>query len=134
MSPFPHRQPQPISVGSLRLWLVPIATGFAAECLLAGSLLLLGSNSTFGPLLLLVIASVLGWLFGSRRGAVASVLPIVLLVIAELIRQAFGGSGGANPISTILIGVAMALVLAFCAFLAGAIRARYHSPRSGSQR
>jgi hypothetical protein len=87
--------------------------------------MLLGNPTAFGPLLVFVIAVVLGWRYGPLRGAVASIAPIGIFVVAEIIRDLLGGTGGAGIVGTIVIGVAVSLMIAFAAFLAGAIRTRY---------
>jgi len=110
---------------SRRFWIEAIVAGIVAEGLLAGVLMLLGNPSAFGPLLVFVIAGVLGWCYGSLRGAVASVVPLGLFVVAELIREALGGTGGAGAVQTITIGAAAALMIAFVALFTGAIRKRY---------
>jgi hypothetical protein len=110
---------------SRRFWIEAIVVGVVAEGLLAGVLMLLGNPSAFGPLFVFVIAAVLGWRYGSLRGAVATVVPIGLFIVAELIREALGGTGGAGAVQTIVIGVAAALMIAFVALFTGAIRKRY---------
>jgi len=110
---------------SRRFWIEAIVVGIVAEGLLAGVLMLLGNPSAFGPLFVFVIAAVLGWRYGSLRGAVATVVPIGLFIVAELIREALGGTGGAGAVQTIVIGVAAALMIAFVALFTGAIRKRY---------
>lgn len=125
MSPFPVRTLRTPEVSSQRRWLTALAVGFAAEGAIATVLILTQSQSVYGPLLLLVVACVLGWKFGRLRGPVAAVAPMVVFVIAELIRQALGGTGGADPISTIVLGVSAALFIAFFAWIVGAMRHRY---------
>ena len=125
MSSFRANLQKPPVKSSRRLWIEAVVIGLAAEGVLAGVLMLLGNPSAFGPLLVFVIAAVLGWRYGSRRGAVGSVLPLLLFVVAELVREALGGTGGAGPVPTLLIGVAVALMVAFVALFAGAIRTRY---------
>jgi hypothetical protein len=110
---------------SRRLWIEAIVVGIAAEGILAGVLMLLGNPTAFGPLLVFVIAAVLGWRYGSLRGAVASVVPIGLFIVAEVIRLALGGTGGASAIQSVTIGLAAALMIAFAALITGAIRRRY---------
>jgi len=128
MSSFRQRmqqgRPQP-PPGPTRRWLVPVAVGFVVEGAIAGLLLATGSNSVFGPLLLLVAACVLGWRYGRLRGAIAAVGPLAVLVIAELVRQSLGGTGGANAISAALIGTSAALFIGFFAWISGALRRRY---------
>ena len=125
MSPFPVRTLRTPEVSSQRRWLTALAVGFAAEGAIATLLILTGSQSVYGPLLLLVVACVLGWKYGRLRGPVASVAPMVVFVIAELIRQALGGTGGANPVSTVVVGVSASLFIAFFAWIVGAMRHRY---------
>jgi hypothetical protein len=110
---------------SRRLWIEAIIVGIATEGILAGVLMLLGNPTAFGPLLVFVIAAVLGWRYGSLRGAVASVVPIGLFIVAEVIRLALGGTGGASAIQSVTIGLAAALMIAFAALITGAIRRRY---------
>ena len=110
---------------SRRLWVEAIIVGIAAEGILAGVLMLLGNPTAFGPLLVFVIAAVLGWRYGSLRGAVASVAPIGLFVLAELVRVTLGGTGGAGPVQALTIGIALGLMIGFVAMLSGAIRRRY---------
>ena len=110
---------------SRRLWIEAIAAGLIAEGILAGLLMLLGNPTAFGPLLVFVIAAILGWRYGSLRGAVGSTAPIAAFVLAEIIRIALGGSGGSSIVGTIVVGIAAALMIAFVAFLSGAIRSRY---------
>ena len=125
MSPFPVRTLRTPEVSSQRRWLTALAVGFAAEGAIATVLILTQSQSVYGPLLLLVVACVLGWKFGRLRGPVAAVAPMVVFVIAELIRQALGGTGGADPVSTIVLGVSASLFIAFFAWIVGAMRHRY---------
>ncbi|MEI6688281.1 MAG: hypothetical protein WCN97_02850 [Thermoleophilia bacterium] len=110
---------------SRRFWIEAIVVGIVAEGLLAGVLMLLGNPSAFGPLFVFVIAAVLGWRYGSLRGAVATVVPIGLFIVAEVVREALGGTGGAGAVQTIVIGVAAALMIGFVALFTGAIRKRY---------
>lgn len=117
-------QKQPVA-SSRRLWIESIIVGIAAEGILAGVLMLLGNPSALGPLFVFVIAAVLGWRYGSLRGAVASVVPIGLFVLAELVRVTLGGTGGAGPVQALTIGIAAGLMIAFVAMLSGAIRRRY---------
>jgi len=125
MSSFRANLQKPPATSSQRLWVEAIAIGLAAEGVLAGVLMLLGNPSAFGPLLVFVVAAILGWRYGSLRGAVGSVLPLVVFVVAELVREALGGTGGAGIVPTLLIGVAVSLMVAFVALFTGAIRARY---------
>ena len=101
-------QKQPVKTPR-RLWIEAIVIGIASEGILAGALMLLGNPTAFGPL----------------RGAVASIAPIGVFVVAEIIRDLLGGTGGAGIVGTIVIGIAVSLMIAFAAFLAGAIRTRY---------
>jgi len=116
---------------SRRLWIEAIIVGIVAEGILAGVLMLLGNPTAFGPLLVFVIAAVLGWRYGSLRGAVASVVPLGIFIAAEMIRLGLGGTGGAGAIQSLTIGLAAALMIAFAALIAGAIRVRYR-PRPTS--
>lgn len=113
-----------------RLWVEAIVAGVVAEGVLAGVLMLLGNPTAFGPLLIFVIAAVLGWRYGSLRGAVASVVPLALFVVAELIREALGGTGGAGATQTLAIGIAAGLMIAVVALFSGAIRKRYRPQRT----
>ena len=117
-------QKQPVKTPR-RLWIEAIVIGLASEGILAGALMLLGNPTAFGPLLVFVIAVVLGWRYGPLRGAVASIAPIGIFVVAEIIRDLLGGTGGAGIVGTIVIGIAVSLMIAFTAFLTGAIRTRY---------
>ena len=125
MSPFPVRTLRTPEVSSHRRWLVALAVGFAAEGAIATVLILTRSQSVYGPLLLLVVACVLGWKFGRLRGPVAAVAPMIVFVIAELVRQALGGTGGADPVSTVVVGVSASLFIGFFAWIVGAVRHRY---------
>lgn len=127
MSSFRANLQKPPVKSSRRLWIEAIVVGIAAEGILAGVLMLIGNPTAFGPLLVFVIAAVLGWRYGSLRGAVASVVPLILFVVAELVREALGGTGGAGTAQTITIGLAAALMIAFVAMLSGAIRSRYRA-------
>ena len=129
MSPFPVRPQAKPAPSPVRRWVEPIAVGAALDGVLIGAALLLGGTSIAIPLLLLVVAAGLGWRYGFVRGAVAACLPLALLAAAEIVRELAGGTGGAGPVSTLLIGVAALMFLAFCAFLASAIRGRYARPR-----
>lgn len=127
MSSFRANLQKPPVKSPRRLWVEAIVVGIAAEGILAGVLMLIGNPTAFGPLLVFVIAAVLGWRYGSLRGAVASVVPLILFVVAELVREALGGTGGAGTAQTITIGLAAALMIAFVAMLSGAIRSRYRA-------
>ena len=122
----PFRQPAPSPV---RQWVEPIAVGAALDGALIGIALLLGGTSIIVPLLLIAVAAVLGWRYGLLRGGVGACLPLALLMVAEIVREALGGTGGAGPVSTLLIGIAAIMFLAFAAFLASAIRGRYRKPK-----
>ena len=125
MSPFPVRTLRAKEVSSKRRWLVALAVGFVAESAIATVLTLTQSQSIYGPLLLLVVACVLGWKFGRLRGTVAAIAPMIVFVIAELVRQALGGTGGADPVSTIVLGLAASLFIGSFAWIVGAVRHRY---------
>ena len=73
MSPFPVRTLRTPEVSSQRRWLTALAVGFAAEGAIATVLILTQSQSVYGPLLLIVVACVMGWKFGRLRGPVAAV-------------------------------------------------------------
>ena len=125
MSPFPVRTLRTPEVSSQRRWLVALAVGFAAEGAIATVLILTQSQSVYGPLLLIVVACVMGWKFGRLRGPVAAVAPMLVFVVAELVRQALGGTGGADPGSTVVVGVSASLFIGFFAWIVGAMRHRY---------
>ena len=125
MSPFPVRTLRTPEVSSQRRWLTALAVGFAAEGAIATVLILTQSQSVYGPLLLIVVACVMGWKFGRLRGPVAAVAPMLVFVVAELVRQALGGTGGADPGSTVVVGVSASLFIAFFAWIVGALRHRY---------
>lgn len=129
MSPFPVRMQATPEPSPVRRWVEPIAVGAALDGILIGIALLLGGANVVIPLLLFAVAAVLGWRYGFVRGAVAVCAPLAVLLVAELVRQAAGGTGGPEPISAILIVVAVLMFLAFTAFLASAIRGRYRRPR-----
>ena len=111
MSSFRANLQKPPATSSRRLWIEAIVIGILAEGLLAGVLMLLGNPSAFGPLLVFVIAGILGWRYGSLRGAVGSVVPLGLFVLAEVVREALGGSGGPGLVQTLTIGVAAGLMI-----------------------
>ena len=125
MSPFPVRTLRKPEASSQRRWLVALAVGFAAEGAIATVLILTQSQSVYGPLLLIVVACVMGWKFGRLRGPVAAVAPMLVFVVAELVRQALGGTGGADPGSTVVVGVSASLFIGFFAWIIGAVRHRY---------
>ena len=125
MSPFPVRTLRTPEVSSQRRWLTALAVGFAAEGAIATVLILTQSQSVYGPLLLIVVACVMGWKFGRLRGPVAAVAPMLVFVVAELVRQALGGTGGADPGSTVVVGVSASLFIGFFAWIIGAVRHRY---------
>jgi hypothetical protein len=125
MSPFPVRTLRTPEASSQRRWLTALAVGFVAESAIATVLILTQSQSIYGPLLLLVVACVLGWKYGRLRGTVAAVAPMIVFVVAELVRQALGGTGGADPVSTIVLGFSASLFIAFFAWIVGALRNRY---------
>ncbi|MGI9117133.1 MAG: hypothetical protein ACR2JV_05820 [Gaiellales bacterium] len=129
MSSFRANLAAPQAKSSRRLWSEAIVIGLAAEGVLAGVLMLLGNPSAFGPLLVFVIAAVLGWRYGSLRGAVGSVAPLLAFVLAEVVREALGGTGGGGIVPTLIVGVAAGLMVAFVAFLAGALKGRYRPSR-----
>ena len=128
MSPFAARHARPAGPGSVRQWAEPIAVGAVAIGLIAGVMLYLGTAGVFGPLLVLVIAAVLGWRYGFLKGTVGAGLPIALLIAAELVRQQLSGDKASGVIQSVLIGASVILFMAGFAFLASALRGRYRQP------
>lgn len=128
MSPFAARHAQPAAPGPVRQWAEPLAVGLAAVGAIAGVMLLLGTAGVFGPLLVLVVAAVLGWRYGFVKGTAGSGLPIALLVVAELVRQQLSGDKASGVVQSILIGASVILFMAGFAFLASALRGRYRRP------
>ena len=128
MSPFAARHAQPTGPGPVRQWAEPIAVGAVAIGLIAGVMLYLGTAGVFGPLLVLVIAAVLGWRYGFLKGTVGAGLPIALLIAAELVRQQLSGDKACGVIQSVLIGASVILFMAGIAFLASALRGRYRQP------
>lgn len=130
MSPFAARDAQPVGPGPVRQWAEPLAIGVAAIALIAGAMLYLGTAGVFGPLLVLVVAAVLGWRYGFVKGTVGAGLPIALLVVAELVRQQVSGDKASGVVQSVLIGASVILFMAGIAFLASALRGRYRRPPS----
>jgi hypothetical protein len=128
MSPFAARHAQPVGPGPVRQWAEPIAIGLASVGIIAGVMYLIGTAGVFGPLLVLVVAGVLGWRYGFIKGTVGAGAPIALLVVAELVRQQFSGDKASGVIQTVLIGASVILFMAGIAFLASALRGRYRRP------
>lgn len=128
MSPFAARHAQPRGPGPVRQWAEPIAVGAVAIGLIAGVMLFLGTAGVFGPLLVLVVAAVLGWRYGFVRGTVGAGLPIALLIVTELVRQQVSGDKASGVVQSVLIGVSVILFMAGFAFLASALRGRYRRP------
>ena len=126
------REPRRPAPGGARRWVEPLAVGGAAIGVIAGLAMLLGGGSVVLPLLLPVLAAVLGWRYGALHGGAGACVPIAVLMVAEVARELAGGAGGAGPVPTLLIGISVVLLLAFCAFLAAAIRGRYGRPPGGS--
>ena len=124
----PFRQPAPSPV---RQWVEPLAVGAALDGALIGLGLVLDGSSAVLLLFLLLfgVAAVLGWRYGFLRGGVGACLPFAVLVAAEFVRKAAGGTGGVEPVTALLIGVSVIMFLAFCAFLASALRGRYRRPK-----
>ncbi len=128
MSPFAARHARPAGPRPVRQWAEPIAVGAVAIGLIAGVMLYLGTAGVFGPLLVLVIAAVLGWRYGFLKGTVGAGLPIALLIAAELVRQQLSGDKASGVIQSVLIGASVILFMAGIAFLASALRGRYRRP------
>jgi len=128
MSPFAARHAQPAGPGPVRQWAEPIAIGVVSIALIAGVMLYLGTAGVFGPLLVLVIAAVLGWRYGFVEGTVGAGLPIAILIAAELVRQQLSGDKASGVIQSVLIGASVILFMAGIAFLASALRGRYRRP------
>ena len=128
MSPFAARHARPAGPGPVRQWAEPIAIGLAAVGVIAGVLYFLGTAGVFGPLLVLLVAAVLGWRYGFVKGTLGAGLPIALLVVAELVRQQLSGDKASGVVQSILIGASVILFMAGIAFLASALRGRYGRP------
>lgn len=128
MSPFAARHARPAGPGPVRQWAEPIVVGAVAIGLIAGVMLFLGTAGVFGPLLVLVVAAVLGWRYGFARGTVGAGLPIVVLVAVELVRQQVSGDKASGVVQSVLIGASVILFMAGFAFLASALRGRYRQP------
>ena len=128
MSPFAARHAQPTGPGPVRQWAEPLVVGAVAIGLIAGVMLFLGTAGVFGPLLVLVVAAVLGWRYGFVKGTVGSGAPIVVLVVVELVRQQVSGDKASGVVQSILIGASVILFMAGFAFLASALRGRYRQP------
>jgi hypothetical protein len=108
-----------------RGWIIAIAVGLALEGALVGILLGTGTQSVMGPVLLLPIAAILGWMFGPRRGVVAAIAPMALILVAELVRQQVTGDDTDGPVLATVAIVSVVLLLAGIAFVFGSIRQRY---------
>ncbi|MBM3681498.1 MAG: hypothetical protein FJW81_09330 [Actinobacteria bacterium] len=128
MSPFAARHARPAGPGPMRQWAEPIVVGAVAIGLIAGVMLFLGTAGVFGPLLVLVVAAVLGWRHGFVKGTVGAGLPITLLIAAELVRQQLSGDKASGVIQSVLIGASVILFMGGIAFLASALRGRYRQP------
>jgi hypothetical protein len=128
MSPFAARHARATGPGQLRQWAEPLVVGAVAIGLIAGVMLYLGTAGVFGPLLVLVVAAVLGWRYGFVKGTVGAGLPIALLIAAELVRQQLSGDKASGVVQSVLIGASVILFMAGFAFLASALRGRYRRP------
>ncbi len=130
MSPFPARMMQNAGPSERRLWIESIVVGLVAVGIIAGLLIAFGSPGSWTPSLVLVVAAVLGWRYGIVKGIVGSTVPIAAFVVAETIRQLLGGDSDTGIVGSIVIGISAALIIAFFAFFAGALRGRYKPRRT----
>jgi hypothetical protein len=102
----------------VRRWAPPLFFGVVLEFALAILAHQGWLDGTWAGLLLLPVAVGLGWAFGPARGMVASVVPLLVLAALDQL--------SANPAAGALAAVVfVALLLAFLAGMAGALRARY---------
>jgi hypothetical protein len=108
-------------------YVLAVVAGLVAEGLLAASLYTEGTGGTVLPLLFFVEAIVLGAVFGPGPGIAGAVVPVVAYLVAEWGRRAF--SIGTEPVDTLgmvfVTVLYLAMVFAFLAGMAGAIRNRY---------
>ena len=95
------------------------------------SLAIVGGAPSALAILLLAEATILGWVFGPRLGAIGAVVPMGCLYVAHLVLARLTGYGAETSAVGLLVAVSVvALVLWFCAFMAGSLRRSYGRPRS----
>jgi hypothetical protein len=112
-----------IAPDTLHIYAIAVACGLVAEIGLA--LAIFYSNGSALALLFFVEAVILGFVFGARPGIVAAIVPLALLYIAELIRNRIGSPTRESQVALAAGVVFLALVQAFLAGMAGALRERY---------
>jgi hypothetical protein len=105
-----------------RLWVTAIVAGFLSEGLLVLIIKTVGSGAQGASVLLVLEAVILGWVFGPWPGAVGAVAPILVFLGVDL----FTASDGTAEAAIALYAV---LLLGFCAWLPGVLRARYGRDR-----
>jgi hypothetical protein len=105
-----------------RVWVTAIVAGFVSEGLLVVIIKALGSGAQGASVLLVLEAVILGWVFGPWPGAVGAVAPIVVFLAVDLATA----SDGTAEVAIALYAV---LLLGFCAWLPGVLRARYGRDR-----
>jgi hypothetical protein len=105
-----------------RIWITAIVAGFIAEGLLVVIIKALGNDAQGASILLVFEAIVLGWVFGPWPGAVAAVAPIVVFLLVDLVTAS-------DPTAEFAIAIYAVLLLGFCAWLPGVLRARYGRDR-----
>jgi K+-sensing histidine kinase KdpD len=108
-------------------YILAVVAGLAAEGLLAVTLYSQGTGGTILPMLFFVEAIVLGAVFGPGPGIAGAVVPVVAYLVAEWGRRAFDiGAEPADSLGLVFVTVLyLAMVFAFLAGMAGAIRNRY---------
>jgi hypothetical protein len=108
-------------------YLQALLAGFVAEGLLAVALYTQGTGGAILPMLFFVEAIVLGAVFGAGPGIAGACAPVVLWLVVEWARRAFDiGEEPEDSLGMVFVTVIyLAMVFAFLAGMAGAIRSRY---------
>jgi hypothetical protein len=104
------------------IWIMAIVAGFVSEGLLVLVIKVVGNGAQGAAILLVLEAVILGWVFGPWPGAVAAVAPILVFLGIDLVTAT-------DATAEVAIALYAVLLLGFCAWLPGVLRARYGRDR-----
>ena len=105
-----------------RIWVLAIVAGFVSEGLLVLIIKVVGNDAQGASILLVLEAIILGWVFGAWPGAVGAVAPILVFLGVDLLTAT-------DATAEVAIALYAVLLLGFCAWLPGVLRARYGRDR-----